>query len=58
VARTKKGFIEHLEQALTLTADYAYLQQLKQTARENTWEARIEQILHALEAHQNIELSK
>jgi glycosyltransferase involved in cell wall biosynthesis len=55
VAHTKQEFIEHLERALPLTTNFAYLQQLNQTARENTWEARVEQIFHALEAHQNIE---
>jgi glycosyltransferase involved in cell wall biosynthesis len=52
VAHNTKEFIDHLEHALTLTDDSKYVQQLFQTAQENTWEARINQILDALEIHQ------
>ena len=53
VAHNTKEFINHLEHALTLIHDQAYVQQLYQTAQENTWEARVAQIIDALELHQN-----
>jgi hypothetical protein len=53
VAHNAKEFIDHLEHALTLINDSAYLQQLYQTAQENTWEARVNQIIDAWEKHQN-----
>jgi glycosyltransferase involved in cell wall biosynthesis len=53
VARNPKEFIQHLERALTLTHDSGYIQQLYETARENTWEARVNQIIRALEIRQN-----
>ncbi|HJS18692.1 MAG TPA: glycosyltransferase, partial [Anaerolineales bacterium] len=53
VAHNEKEFIEQLEHALTLTEDSVYLQQLYQTAQENTWEARVKQISEALDLHRN-----
>jgi glycosyltransferase involved in cell wall biosynthesis len=49
VARSTKEFTEHLEHALALVDDTVYLQQLSQAARSNTWEARVHQIMEALE---------
>lgn len=56
VARDTKEFIDHLEQALTLINDPAYLQQLYQTAQANTWEVRVRQIVDALEMYQSHKL--
>jgi GT2 family glycosyltransferase/glycosyltransferase involved in cell wall biosynthesis len=53
VAHNAKEYIAHLEHALTLVHDGTYIQGLHQTAQENTWEARINQIIHALEFHQH-----
>ena len=49
VARNAEEFIRHLEYALTLVNDPMYLTQLYQTAQANTWEARVTQIVEALE---------
>ena len=49
VAQNTKEFIGYLEHALTLVNDPVYLQQLYQTAQANTWEARVNQIIDALE---------
>jgi GT2 family glycosyltransferase len=52
VARDTKEYIDHLESALTLTHDSAYLAQLYRTAQENTWEVRVRQIIGALDTLQ------
>jgi len=56
VAQDTKEFIAHLEHALTLVNDPGYLQQLYQTARANTWEARVDQIVGALESRKSQKL--
>jgi GT2 family glycosyltransferase/glycosyltransferase involved in cell wall biosynthesis len=53
VAHNANEYISHLEYALTLANDSAYLQQLYQIAQENTWEVRVRQIVDALEMCQN-----
>ncbi len=53
VAHNAKEYIHHLEQALPLINDAAYIQQLYQTAQENTWEARVDQIVEELALHQS-----
>ena len=53
IAHNPKEYVDHLEHALTLTQDTAYIKQLYQTAQENTWEARVSQITSALEHHQD-----
>ncbi|MGZ9233956.1 MAG: hypothetical protein ACXW4E_00390, partial [Anaerolineales bacterium] len=53
VAKNSKEFIDHLEYALTLVNDPVYLQQLYQAAQANTWEARVNQIVDALETHKS-----
>jgi polysaccharide pyruvyl transferase CsaB len=53
VALDSKEYVDYLEYALTLVDDSVYLQQLEQTALENTWEARVNQIIDALESFQN-----
>lgn len=57
VAHDTKEFINHLEHALTLINDSTYLRQLYQTARENTWEARVNQIVDALETYKSYQSS-
>ena len=52
VARNSEEFIRYLEHALTLTHDSAYIEQLYETAEENTWAARINQMIHALDIRQ------
>jgi GT2 family glycosyltransferase len=49
VAHSAKEYVDQLEYALTLATDTIYLQQLYQTAQENTWEVRVSQIVDALE---------
>jgi hypothetical protein len=41
-------FISQLEHALLLIHDTTYLQQLYETAPENTWERRVNQLVDAL----------
>jgi hypothetical protein len=53
VAQNVKGFVDHLEHALTLVNDPGYLQQLYQTAQANTWDARVDQIVGALATHKS-----
>ena len=53
VAHNAKEYIHHLEQALPLINDAAYIQQLYQTAQENTWAARVDQIVEELALHQS-----
>ena len=53
VARDTNEYIEHLEHALTLIHDAVYLEQGVQIALENTWEARVNQIMDALKNHPN-----
>jgi teichuronic acid biosynthesis glycosyltransferase TuaH len=48
IAHSGEEFIEHLEYALTLVNDPAYLQKLAQTAQANNWQARAQQIIDAL----------
>ena len=48
VAQNSTEFIDLLEHALTLIHDSKYLQQLYQTAQENTWEVRVRQIVEAI----------
>jgi hypothetical protein len=52
VAHDIKEYISHLEHAITLITDSVYLQQLYQTAQENTWAVRVSQIIHTMEMHQ------
>jgi len=51
VGDSPKSFVEQLDKALELRDDPMYLEQLRKTARENTWEARAEEILQTIEAH-------
>ncbi len=53
VAHNAKEFIDHLEYTLTLVNDSIYVRQLYQTAQANTWEARVNQIVGALETHKS-----
>ena len=53
VAHDAGEFMMHLEHALTLVSDSSYIQQLFQTAQENTWDVRVRQIVNALESHEN-----
>ena len=53
VAHDAGQFMMHLEHALTLISDSSYIQQLFQTAQENTWEVRVRQIVNVLESHEN-----
>jgi glycosyltransferase involved in cell wall biosynthesis len=52
-ANNSTEYIKHLEHALTLTPDAGYIQQLYQTAQANTWEARLKQIVTALDTLQD-----
>jgi len=53
IAHNPKEYVDHLDKALLLTQDADYIQQLYQTARENTWEVRVSQIAAALEPYQH-----
>lgn len=48
-AENAPDFADKLDQALALAQDQAYLDNLRKTARENTWDQRVKQITQALE---------
>jgi glycosyltransferase involved in cell wall biosynthesis len=48
VAHDAADFSRKIDQALALKTDAAYLRQIDQVARENTWDARARQILDAM----------
>lgn len=49
VGDTPQAFAGQLDVALNLRNDLIYLEQLRKTAQRNTWEARAEEILRAIE---------
>jgi len=48
VAKGPKDFVRKLDEALKLKSDATYLSVVDRLARENTWDARAQQILEAL----------
>ncbi len=50
IARTPDEWVERLREAVRLRGDPAHTAELLRTARENTWTARAQQIIAALEA--------
>lgn len=49
VGGTPQAFSERLDEAISLIADKNYLQTMQEVARANTWQARADQILQALQ---------
>lgn len=52
IAKTADEWVERLQQAFLLRQDTPYQAALKATAQENTWQARAQTIIDALEAKQ------
>ncbi len=50
IANSQREWVQRLHDALALRGDDTYLAQLRRTAAENTWQARAQQIICALEA--------
>jgi len=53
IAHDAKEFVTQVERALRLGTDPTYKAQLEATARENTWDRRVEQILGGLVAEED-----
>jgi hypothetical protein len=47
-ARTADQFVEQIDRALELQKNAAFIAKIDRVARENTWDARAEQILQVL----------
>jgi glycosyltransferase involved in cell wall biosynthesis len=54
VANGPDEFVEKLDQALLLTKDPQYINQIKKLALDNTWESRAEDIIQKIESFRSI----